>query len=262
MNQALKEILMQDGHKTNFHTHTPRCGHAAGEEREYIESAIENGYEILGFSDHAPLIFEEDYVSGMRMQMDEFEGYVRTLEKLRQEYQNEIKLFIGLEMEYFPGRFEKSMEEIQKYAIDYMILGQHFYDDELNHISPGRPTSDENDLIHYVERVTEGLSSDLFLYVAHPDFINYTGPVEIYDKHMGRLLEEFRKRNMPVELNLNGFRDGRHYPNERFIELAIQNGNTFLMGVDAHDPKELGDEALMQELTKQVTGKGGVVLNR
>ena len=30
------------GFKANYHTHTPRCGHAHGSEREYVEEAIKN----------------------------------------------------------------------------------------------------------------------------------------------------------------------------------------------------------------------------
>ena len=35
----------------NYHTHTWRCRHADGTEREYVERAIEGGLKILGFSD-------------------------------------------------------------------------------------------------------------------------------------------------------------------------------------------------------------------
>jgi len=48
----------------NYHTHTPRCNHATGEERAYVEQAIKKGLKILGFSDHTPYIFPEtDYYS-------------------------------------------------------------------------------------------------------------------------------------------------------------------------------------------------------
>ena len=36
----------------NYHTHTWRCHHADGTEREYVENAIAAGIKILGFSDH------------------------------------------------------------------------------------------------------------------------------------------------------------------------------------------------------------------
>ncbi len=38
----------------NYHTHTSRCGHAGGSDEEYVQAAIKAGYQILGFSDHAP----------------------------------------------------------------------------------------------------------------------------------------------------------------------------------------------------------------
>ena len=34
--------------KMNLHTHTPRCHHAIGSEREYIERAIAAGLDTLG----------------------------------------------------------------------------------------------------------------------------------------------------------------------------------------------------------------------
>lgn len=35
--------------KANYHTHTYRCQHAYGSEREYIEAAIRMGIAELGF---------------------------------------------------------------------------------------------------------------------------------------------------------------------------------------------------------------------
>ena len=61
----------------NYHTHTWRCRHADGTEREYVERAIEGGLKILGFSDHSPYPFPDGYDSGMRMRLDQVEGYAR-----------------------------------------------------------------------------------------------------------------------------------------------------------------------------------------
>ena len=38
--------------KNNYHTHTLRCGHAIGSDKEYIIKAIEAGYQVIGMSDH------------------------------------------------------------------------------------------------------------------------------------------------------------------------------------------------------------------
>ena len=37
--------------KFNYHSHTKRCGHAIGEDEEYVLAAIANGYTKMGFSD-------------------------------------------------------------------------------------------------------------------------------------------------------------------------------------------------------------------
>ena len=84
----------------NYHTHTVRCKHAHGTEREYIEAAIENGFKILGFSDHTPQPYPPEYVSNIRMDMNEVENYTDTLVKLRDEYKNDIQIYIGYEVEY------------------------------------------------------------------------------------------------------------------------------------------------------------------
>ena len=48
----------------NYHTHTPRCHHATGNEEDYVLRAIENGLQIFGFSDHVPMPFPDGHQSG------------------------------------------------------------------------------------------------------------------------------------------------------------------------------------------------------
>ena len=93
----------------NYHTHTVRCKHAVGSEREYIEAAIANGFKILGFSDHTPWPYPEGVTSGIRMGMDEIPDYTETLVKLREEYKDRIQILIGYEVEYFPKYFDSTM---------------------------------------------------------------------------------------------------------------------------------------------------------
>ncbi len=257
-------ISMEDfkGKKVNMHCHTTRCRHASGEDREYVEKAIEAGYDVLGFSDHAPFVFEEGYEPKfrIRMKMEEFEGYVNSVLQLREEYKKDIEIYLGLEMEYFPKYFDKMMAEIDEYPLDYMILGQHFYDDEVGWISPKRPWSDEEHLVLYVERILQALDTERFFYVAHPDIMCFTGEAELYDKYMMRIIKELKKRDMPIEVNVNGYRDGLHYPNPRFIELGVKNGNEFIIGVDAHNPKELLDFKIYEECKQLVLKRGGKLI--
>ena len=116
----------------NYHTHTTRCKHAVGTEREYIETAISEGYKILGFSDHTPQPYPEGFTSGIRMDMSELYDYTDTLVKLRDEYKNDIQILIGYEVEYTKKYFEPLLTELRKYPLDFIIQGQHFVEDEVD----------------------------------------------------------------------------------------------------------------------------------
>lgn len=57
----------------DYHTHHVRCGHAEGRLEEYVQRAIELGYDQLGLSDHMPLIHVDpaSYYPEMAMPMEE-----------------------------------------------------------------------------------------------------------------------------------------------------------------------------------------------
>lgn len=105
-----------------------RSGASMREERseEYVEAAIAEGFEVIGFSDHSPYLFEHGYVSGIRMDMCELEGYVRTVEELKREYRKDIEIYVALEMEYFPPLFDRTMEEIRQYPLGLYAAGTAF----------------------------------------------------------------------------------------------------------------------------------------
>lgn len=118
----------------NYHTHTTRCHHAEGEDRQYVETAIERGLKILGFSDHTPYYYDGDYVSGVRMLPEEVEGYVESIQRLKDEYKSQIEIKLGFETEYYPKYFEKLLQLYAQYPVDYIILGQHFLNNEVGEI--------------------------------------------------------------------------------------------------------------------------------
>ena len=247
--------------KANYHTHTMRCQHAGGEDREYIEKAIEAGYEILGFSDHAPFVFENGYVSPVRMKMSELDEYVSSLERLRREYEKDIKVFIGLEAEYWPKVFDTSLKIYQEYPIDYMILGQHYIDDEVSEQSVQTASASESNLKKYVKRVTDAINTGYFMYVAHPDIFHFAGDCDVYDKYMNQLIEECKKHNLPIEINCTGYRKKRVYPNSRFVELAAKKECDFVIGIDAHFPDQILDSESVKGCAEMAIQFGGKVIS-
>ena len=231
----------------NYHTHTFRCNHATGVEEEYILTAIEGGIKIMGFSDHAPAILYDGYKLSWRVQPEDAEDYFETLKNLREKYKDKIKIYIGFEMEYYPEYFEKMYSYVKNLGAEYLILGQHFYD-ELGGIphSAMEGHSDEH-LINYTNSVIAGMKTGKFLYVAHPDMLNHSGDKMIYEREARRLCEASKKFDVPLEINLLGVFDGRHYPNEAFLKIAGEVGCKMLYGFDAHSPDRAYDKASLEK---------------
>ena len=148
---------------TNFHTHTTRCNHAAGEDRQYVEEAIKGGLKVLGFSDHSPYFFSGDYYSTFRMKREQVLGYVDSILALKKEYKDDIEIKLGFETEYYPKYFDKLLEFYSQYPIDYIIMGQHFVLNEEEHIYSGELHYEEDMMMRYVDQVIEGLERMLYL---------------------------------------------------------------------------------------------------
>ena len=227
----------------SFHTHTPRCRHAEGTEREYVAEAVRSGMEKLGFSDHSPYVFEGDYYSGFRMRPEEAEGYFAAIDELKKEYSGRIELHAGFEAEYYPRFFPAYEKLLSRLPAEYLILGQHFLFNEMDGMPSGRGTDDETLLAQYVNQVCEGMKTGLFACVAHPDCFRFLGDRSAYEREMTRLCENALACGVPLEINLLGVRTNRHYPNPDFWRIVGKVGNTVVCGSDAHSPKDVCDTA-------------------
>ena len=233
----------------NYHTHTTRCRHAKDSERQYIETAIKAGTKVLGFSDHVPVAgFPEGYYSGFRMTPEELPDYVGTLQALKKEYEDQIKILIGFEMEYYPAYFEETLRLLSPYDYDYLILGQHQLHrewDDLEPVSAMAPTPHR--LTQYVEQVVEGMKTGVFSYLAHPDMLCFEEGDEDGRRLMEKICITANEMNMSLEYNLLGVRARRRYPTERFFRLAAEHNCSIILGCDAHSAKPLFDPKTEQE---------------
>ena len=242
----------------NYHTHTTRCGHASGSEREYIENAIKAGFSELGFSDHAPMPYGNGHVSGIRMSLEQTEDYVNTLLDLRREYEKDIKIHIGFEAEYYPAVFDRFIDFISDYPIDYLIMGQHFMNNEYDGRYFGSVTDEENILRAYVDQVIAGLSTGRFSYLAHPDLPNFVGDGAVYKNEMSRLIEYTRSNNIPLEINMLGAQYGRHYPSSAFWSLASDMSATAIIGGDIHHAKDFAQPSSVARIAELIEKNSGL----
>ena len=225
----------------NYHAHTVRCRHASGTEEEYVQAAIDRGLKVFGFSDHTPQFFPGEYYSRMRMFPDQLDGYCKKILELQAQYKEVIDIPLGLEVEYYPDIFPELHARMRDAGIEYILLGQHWNGNEENELYNGRPSEDEEKLQRYCRQVMAAMEMGIFTYFCHPGLLNFTGDPKVYEKHMRPLCRVAVETDTPVEINLLGIRDGRHYPNELFWQIAAEEGCKAVLGIDAHKPEEIAD---------------------
>lgn len=250
--------------KANYHTHTTRCQHAQGTDEAYVKEAIEAGFSLLGFSDHVPWPFASGYVSPIRMPMEELPGYVTSVRKLRQAYEGQIDLRLGLECEYFP-RYHDHLLRLRELGVNYFILGQHYADSEEDTPTTGFECQTDDGVRRYGETTARAISTGLFLYVAHPDLMMRRRTPEQFNQSCmeaaDMICQAAREAHMPIEYNLLGLDyllhgHSRGYPCAPFWEYVKKWGNDVILGVDAHDPAMLADTALWEAGRQDVLGMG------
>ena len=152
----------------NYHTHTYLSNHAIDTPRDYMESAIAGGTKLLGFSDHVPYPFANGHFSGFRIAVADTEKYVTEIAALRDAYADRIHIFIGYEAEYYPDEFAAMLANIRRFACDYLILGQHYTNNEYDGVYVYSKTDDRDMLTRYVNQAIAGMETGLFTYMAHP----------------------------------------------------------------------------------------------
>ena len=226
--------------KTNYHTHTKRCGHAVGSDEQYVLSAIEAGLDELGFSDHMP--YPDKVNPGDRMHYDQMDEYIESILSLKEKYKDKIKIYVGFEFEFFPERLE--YYQYIRSKVDYCIVGQHYkildeygYDYFCN----------DDDMSTYADQVIQAMESGLIKFVAHPEYfmLGRKNWSEACDTVAHRICASAEKLQIPLEINLKGTKYGKEiyngvesykYPNLHFWKIASQYKIKAIVSADAHAP--------------------------
>jgi histidinol-phosphatase (PHP family) len=238
--------------KANFHTHTKRCGHATGEDEEYVLEALGMGLDELGFSDHIMLPgFHEENVRGdYSLSADYFES----IGKLKQKYADRLKIDLGFEAESFPLYFPYYKELLESKTIDYLILGNHSQMNEERKLTDyfAKITS-PSDLYLYRDLAISALETGLFSCFAHPDY--FMSSIQEADRDVIHVMQDLIgvciELDIPLEINAAGIRNGLKklgdsyryiYPTDDFFSLAGKMGAKCIIGLDAHAPEQISNE--------------------
>lgn len=233
-----------------YHTHTYRCGHAIGKEEDYVISAINKGYKVIGFTDHVflPHIIQQ----GMRGTYDELDDYIDTINNLKEKYKDQIEIHLGFECEYGDKYKDYYKYLKEEKSIEYLICGQHLFFIEDNLVWLSRAGSKEDMLKLYTKTIIKAMKSGLFTYIAHPDlFITFFEKIDPFvEKQIRKICLAAEKYQIPLEINLGMLRrDGRkpkpgklEYPNDEFFKIVSEYNIKCIIGIDAHNPNDFFPE--------------------
>ena len=248
--------------KTNYHTHNYRCNHAVGTVEEYIEEAIKEDYDEIGISDHLPHP-GKNIDNRNRMAYEDLKVYFKEIDDAKEKYRDKISVKKAIECEYFED-YHWLYDEFKKiYKVDYLLLGVHFFPYKGEWLYVGGVKLTPEILECYIDYVIESMESGYFAYIAHPDLfaVSYRNWDEHSIKASRRILEAAEKLNMPLEININGFKRGKvkynlgeryFYPVEEFWNLSKEYNVKRILGVDAHEPEDLRLRFRGEEFAKKL----------
>ncbi|MFB1080406.1 histidinol-phosphatase HisJ [Jeotgalibacillus sp. JSM ZJ347] len=248
--------------KRDGHIHTPYCPHGSKDSFAlYVEKAIESGLNEITFTEHAPLpkgffdtVPEQD--SGMRPA--DLEHYLKDVEMIKKEYQKDLKIYTGLEVDYIEGFENQTHDFLNQYgpALDDAILSVHFLKAADQYVcldySPEAfkeliALTGSTDAVHtlYYNTVIKSVLSDLGPYkpkrIGHitlaKKFQRLYPPLSHHEAEIEKLLNTVKAQNL--ELDYNGAGTVKPYCQETYPSPAIasaahQMGIPLVYGSDAH----------------------------
>ena len=234
----------------NYHTHTYRCFHAYGTEEDYVQEAIRQNMQELGFSDHGPFP-HHDY--GLRMPYEALDDYLQTIDALKEKYRDRIRLYKGLEIEYYEDQLPYYHRLLTEKGLDYLALGAHSF---VNHEGTFKNiffAESARDFTEYADNICAAIQTGCFRFVAHPDlfFLNDFPIDENTEEACRRIIQCAKEHDTILEFNANGYRRSRRmyadglrfpYPHEYFWQQAAAADIRVIVGSDCHAPEQVCDD--------------------
>ncbi|WP_409305879.1 histidinol-phosphatase [Peribacillus sp. SCS-155] len=243
---------MKDYVKFDLHTHHERCGHAKGTIRDYIESSIEKGLQIIGISDHTPYFSskEDQPHPNIAMAKSQFEEYITEVLRLKEQYKNQIEVLLGIEADFFPEYAEAYRKIFKPYPFDYIIGSVHHLDGvsifDKNRWEGLSSQEKIKTKESYYELIEQSASSGMFQVLGHIDAMKgyYPAFSAIETDVVEKTLKTIGENDMAIEINTSGKTKycGGWYPANEILERALFHNVKVTFGSDAHNPDRIADE--------------------
>lgn len=252
----------------NIHTHSIYSD-GKSQPREMVEEAVRQGLTTLGFSEHSPLPFDNNF----SVKSEDMPRYVAEIAQLKEEYKGKIDLLCGLEADYLTGVSEPFAVTKEKYHLDYLIGGVHLvinpslrqaqgsltddiwfidgpkwevYDDGLQRLFGG---DIRRAVRRFYEQTNEMIENETFDIIAHFDKIKmhnrdryFHEDEPWYRKLALETLDLIRQKGIIMEVNTRGIYKKRYngfYPSPWLMKEACKMGIPAIISADAHHYSEI-----------------------
>jgi histidinol-phosphatase (PHP family) len=227
----------------DYHLHTPFCRHASGSMEDYVIKALERRIEEICFTPHMPLPDFPRGGSDLRMDYQELDRYIDSVQELRARYPG-YTILCGVEADYYAGYESYLKRVLSRYDFDLVLLSVHFV-----HSWPGNnwlfgfdfPDKTISQIYsEYFAEIKQGIKTGLFDCVAHLDVIKQPGYPVLQGNRgdVEEILDLCGAYNMSVEINTSGLRKqiGEMYPSRDILDLIVEREIPLVTSSDAHGP--------------------------
>ena len=233
--------------RVDLHNHTFLCNHATGTPEEYIQQAIKSKINILGFSEHAPMSFDEMY----RLRKDEVQKYIELIDEVKNSYQDKIEILTGFEVDFLPGYSDNSIFDLD---VDYFIGSVHFLNiknkpwgfDNPEYIGGYHNVDLDKLWQEYFSAMQEMVKTGKYHIVGHIDLMKifqFMPQKKSVEELIEPLLKEIKTANMAIEINGAGLRKPvkEQYPSKNILKLIYDLNIPITFGSDAHSVNQVGE---------------------
>ena len=229
--------------------------------RKYAEKAVELGFSAIGFTEHSPLPFENNF----SLKEEKVDEYIETIEALKKEFAGRLHIFRALEMDFIPGMSEDFNFWRKRVQADYLIGSIHLvkpensdelwftdgpdyrtYDDGMNQLFG---ENIKKAVTAFFGQTNQMIETQHFEILGHFDKIKmhnrnrfFTEDESWYRKLVEETLELAKQKNLIVEVNTRGLykkRSDSLFPDNYALRRVKELNIPVIISSDAHLPNEL-----------------------